>query len=284
VLEQRNSGALLIVPLRAGGQLLGTLNLSGAKAGQFDDEDLDLAQALAGYAATTLANQRLRDAALQADRAKSAIFDAVSHEFRTPLTSIEGYAKLLRDCESEQERNEYIDIITEETRRLADLSSGILLLSRIENENISIQKEHFRLDEQVRKVLLNFENKWQDKSIDLQLHLDSVSYSGNAQLLYQVWSNLFDNALKFSGPGGTIEIELKKADGKVVFSITDYGRGMSQEEQKRMFEKFYMGDPSRNAEGNGLGLSIVKRIVELHGGRIEVKSIEGEYTEIKVIL
>jgi signal transduction histidine kinase len=215
---------------------------------------------------------------------RSGFISDISHEFRTPLTSIEGYAKLLRGPLSDEEKNEYIDTIVGETKRLATLTSSILTLSKIENENISIIKEKFRLDEQVRKMLLTFEAKWQDKDIDLQLSLDSVSYTGDQQLLYQVWSNLFDNAVKFSDRGGAVEIGLTERESKVVFAITDYGRGLSEEEQKRMFEKFYTGDPSRNTEGNGLGLSIVKRIVELHGGRIEVQSRLGEYTTIRVIL
>lgn len=208
----------------------------------------------------------------------------ISHEFRTPLTSIEGYAKLLRGCKTDEERNEYIGIIEEETKRLAHLANSILTLSKVENENISLRREKFRLDEQIRKMLLTFEAKWREKEIDLQLNLENLSYTGDRQLLYQVWSNLFDNAVKFSDKGGTIEIDLKDKDEKAVFSITDYGRGMTDEEQKRMFEKFYTGDPSRNAEGNGLGLSIVNRIIELHNGSIEVKSCPGEYTTIQIIL
>ncbi|MDF2522590.1 MAG: resE [Clostridiales bacterium] len=208
----------------------------------------------------------------------------ISHEFKTPLTSIEGFTKLLRDCKNNEERNEYIDIITEETKRLSDLSGNILLLNRIENENIESVKELFRLDEQIRHVILLYENKWSIKDINLHLDLDEVTYKGNEQLLYQVWLNLFDNAVKFSKPGGVIEVNLRKTDGKTVFSITDYGKGVTYEEQNRMFEKFYTGDKSRNTEGNGLGLSIVKRIVDMHGGKIEVVSRLNEFTQVKVLL
>jgi len=208
----------------------------------------------------------------------------ISHEFRTPLTSIEGYAKLLRDCKSEEERNEYIDIITEETKRLSMLSGNILLLNRIENENITLAKNLFRLDEQIRQVILSHENKWSNKDINLQLDLDETTYEGNEMLLYQAWLNLFDNAIKFSKAHGIIEVSLRKIEGRTVFSITDYGKGMTIEEQERMFEKFFTGDRSRNTEGNGLGLSIVKRVIDMHKGKIEVTSKPDEFTQIKVLL
>lgn len=208
----------------------------------------------------------------------------ISHEFRTPLTSIEGYVKLLGSCKSDAERSEYINIITEETKRLSALSGNILLLNRIENESLSLTKSAFRLDEQIRQVILSHENKWSSKDIDLQLDLDETVCEGNEQLLYQVWLNLFDNAVKFSKAHGVIEVTLRKADGRAVFSITDYGKGMTAEEQSRMFEKFYAGDRSRNTEGNGLGLSIVKRAVDMHGGKVEVTSKPGEFTRVKVFI
>lgn len=208
----------------------------------------------------------------------------ISHEFKTPLMSIEGYAKLLGDCKNEEERGEYIKIITEETRRLSALSSNILLLNRIENENIAPVRNLFRLDEQIRQVILFHEKKWSGKDIDLQLDMDEIVYEGNEQLLYQVWLNLLDNAVKFSRPGGAVEITLREVAGKIVFTITDFGKGMTEEIKKRMFEKFYSGDRSRTAEGNGLGLSIVKRVIDMHKGKIEVISKPDEFTSIKVIL
>ena len=208
----------------------------------------------------------------------------ISHEFKTPLMSIEGYAKLLLDCESDKERSEYVEIITEETRRLSKLSSSILLLNRIENENIAPARNPFRLDEQIRQVILFHEKKWSSKEIDLQLDMDEIVYEGNEQLLYQVWLNLLDNAVKFSKMGGAIEIGLRKVNSKTVFTITDYGKGMTEDIKKRMFEKFYTGDRARTAEGNGLGLSIVKRIIDMHNGEIDVISKEEEFTSIKVIL
>jgi signal transduction histidine kinase len=208
----------------------------------------------------------------------------ISHEFKTPLTSIEGYTKLLRDCNSDTERNEYIDIITDETKRLSALSGNILLMNRIENENIALAKISYRLDEQIRQVILLCENKWSSKNIELNIDLEETIILGNEQLLFQVWLNLFDNAIKFSSPHEAIELSLKKHDHNIIFSIMDYGSGMTDEQQKRMFEKFYTGDKSRNSEGNGLGLSIVKRVIDMHGGTIEVQSKPDEFTQIKIML
>jgi signal transduction histidine kinase len=215
---------------------------------------------------------------------RSSFISDISHEFKTPLTSIEGYTKLLRDCSSDAERKEYIDIITDETKRLSALSGNILLLNRIENENITLTKENFRLDEQIRHVILLCENKWSSKDIDLNIYLDEIIYNGNEPLLFQVWLNLLDNAIKFSKPHESIEIRLVKSDDKVLFSIMDFGTGMTTEQQKRMFEKFYTGDKSRTAEGNGLGLSIVKRVIDMHGGNIEVQSKLDEFSQIRILL
>lgn len=208
----------------------------------------------------------------------------ISHEFRTPLTSIEGYTKLLKECESHEVRTEYVDIILEETQRLSTLSSNILTLNRIENGNITFSKEKFSLDEQIRKVILLYENKWSEKHIDLHIDLDKIKYLGNAQMLHQVWLNLLDNAIKFSPKGEKIEIKLNMQNKKIMFSIKNYGKEIDIREQQRIFDKFYKGDKSRNSEGNGLGLSIVKRMVDIHGGKIFVKS-EGKLgTEISIEL
>jgi len=215
---------------------------------------------------------------------RNSFISDISHEFKTPLTSIEGYTKLLRDCKNEDERNEYINIITEETKRLSALSGNILLLNRIENENIATARAPFRLDEQIRHVILLCENKWSKKNIQLSIDLDEIKYTGNEQLLFQVWLNLLDNAIKFSNPNETVKINLKKFESKIVFTIIDYGRGMTEEQQNRMFEKFYTADISRTEEGNGLGLSIVKRVIDMHDGTIEVQSRLHEFTEIKITL
>lgn len=207
----------------------------------------------------------------------------ISHEFRTPLTSIEGYTKLLRDC-NEEERREYIDIIIEETKRLSLLTTNILTLNKIDNQNISTPMEDFIMDEQIRRAILLLENKWVEKDIELEIDLENIQYRGNPSLMYQVWINLIDNAIKFSPRGGTVEVKLYKEQGNIIFSIKDNGVGISKEDQKKIFDKFYKSDKSRNTDGNGLGLSIVKRIIEIHKGQILLESSINMGTSIMVKL
>lgn len=207
----------------------------------------------------------------------------ISHEFRTPLTSIEGYTKLLRDC-NEEERREYIDIIIEETKRLSLLTTNILTLNKIDNQNISTPMEDFIMDEQIRRAILLLENKWVEKDIELEIDLENIQYRGNPSLMYQVWINLIDNAIKFSPRGGTVEVKLYEEQGNIIFSIKDNGVGISKEDQKKIFDKFYKSDKSRNTDGNGLGLSIVKRIIEIHKGQILLESSINMGTSIMVKL
>lgn len=214
---------------------------------------------------------------------RSDFISDISHEFRTPLTSIEGYTKLLRDC-SEDERREYIDIIIEETKRLSILTTNILTLNKIDNQNIPTLVEDFIMDEQIRKAILLLENKWVDKDIELEIDLENIQYQGNSSLMYQVWVNLIDNAIKFSPKGGKIEIKLYEEQGNIIFSIKDNGIGISKEDQKKIFEKFYKSDKSRNSDGNGLGLSIVKRIIEIHKGKLILESNIGMGTNIMIKL
>lgn len=207
----------------------------------------------------------------------------ISHEFKTPLTSIEGYTKLLKICD-EEERKEYIDIITEETRRLSILATSILMLNKIENENIPNSMEVFSMDEQIRKAIVLLENRWLEKDIELEIDLEDVDYKGNKNLMYQVWVNLIDNAIKFSKEKDIIEIRLYTADDNIIFSLKDNGEGISVEDQGRIFEKFYKTDKSRSSNGNGLGLSIVKRIIDMHGGKVFIESNLGKGTKIIIKL
>ena len=209
----------------------------------------------------------------------------VSHEFKTPLSAIEGYATLLQSPELTQEKREfYISKILYNTRRLSSLTGNILQLSRLENQEIYPQRELFSLDEQIRQTILMFEEGWTRKGLELDVDLDTVDYEGSPDLLAQVWQNLMGNAVKFTGEGGSIRVMLRKGLGEVKFYITDNGVGMSPEVQARVFEKFYQGDTSHTGTGNGLGLTLAKRIVSLHGGNITVASQEGKGTTFTVIL
>ena len=209
----------------------------------------------------------------------------VSHEFKTPLTAIEGYAMLLQDpALPAAEREEYLNKILFNTHRLSTLVGSILLLSKIESKSLSEQSTTFRLDEQIRQAVVSLETQWTQKNIGFDAVLDPVSVTGCENLLGQVWTNLLSNAIKFSEPGQEISVRLLEQTECVVVSITDHGCGMTPEVQKRVFEKFYQGDTSRKAMGNGLGLSLVKRIVELSQGIIEVDSAPGQGSTFRVIL
>ncbi|MVX63452.1 HAMP domain-containing protein [Clostridium chromiireducens] len=197
----------------------------------------------------------------------------VSHEFKTPLASIEGYTMLLQsDNLTDQEKNEYTKKILNNTKRLSNLVGIILQISRLENQGIIAEKNKFKLDEQLRQTLLLFESKWTSKNIDLDLDLDEITFYGNEELLMQVWANLFSNAIKFTPDNGTITCTLKRYDSFIITTISDNGIGISEDVQKHIFEKFYQGDKSHSSEGNGLGLALVKRIIDLCNGTIEVQS------------
>ena len=209
----------------------------------------------------------------------------VSHEFKTPLTAIEGYAMLLQDRGlTEGERADCTQRILDSAGRLSALVSNILLLSKLEQQTASVEKAPFRLDEQIRQVMVELEPLWGPKELELELELPPLRYEGSESLLYHVWSNLLSNAVKFSPQGGTLTVTLAEAEGTVVFSVTDRGPGMSADVQRHIFDKFYQGDPSRRQEGNGLGLTLARRITELCGGGIAVSSAPGRGSTFTVTL
>ena len=209
----------------------------------------------------------------------------VSHEFKTPIAAIEGYATLLQDPSLSHERQEhYIEKIQDNTSKLSTLTSNVLMLSKLENRQTVPQYSEYRLDEQIRKVILRLENKWSEKQLEFDLKLPLQIYYGCEQLLEQVWSNIIDNAIKHSPNGGIIHVSLKKGENYVNVLISDHGKGMSEETQKHIFEKFYQGDSSRKSEGNGLGLALVKRILDLCDCKAEVKSAVGEGAAFTITL
>ena len=209
----------------------------------------------------------------------------VSHEFKTPLSAIEGYVTLLqRPGLSEEKRAEYTKKILYNTKRLSSLTGNILLLSRLENQETGIKREVFCLDEQLREIILSQEGNWAGKNLNLEIDLDIAVYCGNKDLLAHVWQNILSNAIKFAPDGGIIRILLRGRSDAVEVSIADNGTGMSEEVKRRVFEKFYQGDASHSVQGNGLGLALAKRVVDLHGGTISVSSKEGKGTTFTVSL
>lgn len=211
--------------------------------------------------------------------------NSFSHEFKTPIVSIKGFAEELKhDDLSSEQRGEYLDIIIAESGRLATLATNVLNLSKVEKQVILTDRRPFDLTEQIRRCILLFESKWESKHLDLSVDLEEISFSGNEDLLSQVWLNLIDNAVKFTHIGGSIEIRLFQADGGVRFVVRDDGCGIGEDQLMHIFDKFYQGDPSRSVSGNGLGLSVALRIVELHGGKLECHSQENSGAEFTVVL
>lgn len=198
----------------------------------------------------------------------------VSHEFKTPLSAIEGYATLLQDDSlSKEERDEYINEIISTTTLMSDLVSNILLLSKIENQSIEFAKENFYLDEQIRKVVVMLEPKWSEKGLQIDANINKVQTFSNKSMLIHVWRNLIENAIKFSPKNGKITINLKEEGEKIIFSVADEGKGIKEEEKEFIFNKFYQADSSRKQEGNGLGLALVKKIMEAVGGAVVVENV-----------
>ena len=194
----------------------------------------------------------------------------VSHEFKTPINAIEGYATLLQNCSQpmNEEQKECVEEILENTHRLSSLIGNMLLLSKVDNQGIQIQKETYCLDEQIRQAILSLEHKWMEKNVDFDAEMEPAAYTGNEKLMFHVWSNLIDNAIKFGPENGMIRISLKKEQEQICVRITDEGPGIQNEEMKHIFDRFYQADSSHKEEGNGLGLALVKRIVHLEGGSV----------------
>ena len=216
---------------------------------------------------------------------RSDFVDSFSHEFKTPIVSIKGFAEELKhDDISPEQRQEYLDIIIHESSRLAQLATNVLNLSRVEKQAILASRTSFDLTEQVRRCVLLFESKWEERGLNLTVELDEVMLEGDEELLSQVWLNLIDNAVKFTPEGGNVDIRLRQRENTAEFVIRDDGYGISEEVQRHIFDKFFQGDPSHSAAGNGLGLSIAMRVVTLHGGSLSCKSEEGAGTEFTVTL
>lgn len=214
---------------------------------------------------------------------RSDFIENVSHEFKTPLAAIEGYTALLQQTGlTEEQRREYTDKIIAATRRLNGLSENILLLSRLEQQEGLLKTETFSLDEQLRESILLMEPIWSKKDIELIVDLEDCTFTGNRELLAQVWQNIFGNAVKFTPQKGSISVSLEQNREHITIRFVDNGPGMTEEELKRAFEKFYQADRSRSSSGNGLGLSLAKRIVDLHGGTIEIQSQPNRGSEFTV--
>ena len=208
-----------------------------------------------------------------------------SHEFKTPIISIKGFAEILKDDDlSKEEKNEYLDIIIEESKRLSSLATNVLNLSKIETQVILNDIQRFNIGEQIRQSILLLDSKFQAKNILLDINIEDCYINGNKEMLNQVWVNLLDNAIKFNSKNGIVSINMKKEEGNIFINITDTGVGIESESIPKIFDKFYQGDISHATHGNGLGLTIVKKIIKLQGGTIECDSIVSKGTKFTIIL
>ncbi|MBO5197984.1 MAG: HAMP domain-containing histidine kinase [Lachnospiraceae bacterium] len=199
-----------------------------------------------------------------------------SHEFKTPIVSIAGFAKLLkRGNLTEQQRMEYLNIIEEESLRLSYMATNVLNLTKVENQTILTEVTGYNLSEQLRSSILLLESKWEKKNLDFDLEFGEYMIEANEELLKQVWINLLDNAIKFSSDSNLIEVDIKENDRTLSVSILNSGSEIAPEHQKKIFNKFYQADESHSVEGNGIGLAVVRHIVELHKGTVSVRSESG---------
>jgi len=208
----------------------------------------------------------------------------VSHEMKTPLAVMQNYGKLLQTPGlTEEDRLEYARGVTDSSRRLADMMTNILKLNRLENQKIYPQTGEYDLGEQLCACLLQYENVWEKSNIEIETRIaEGVTIRADEELLSLVWNNLFSNAFKFTQPGGSVSVSLDATREHAVVQVKDTGCGMSAEVGAHIFEKFYQGDTSRAVQGNGLGLALVKRVMDILQGEIAVESVLGKGTTFTV--
>lgn len=207
---------------------------------------------------------------------KNDFISNVSHEIKTPLAVLQNYAKALQNEDLDKsQRQEYLKGLTVQTKKLSDLVSNILKLNKLENQQIVPEIEQIDLAELLRVTTLNFENLLEKKQLELECDIDEVQIVSSASLLEIVFNNLISNAIKFTNNGGKITISLKATATHAIIKVQDTGLGISKEVGEHIFDKFYQGDTSRSSEGNGLGLALVKKVIDIIGGQISVESKVG---------
>ncbi len=210
---------------------------------------------------------------------RSDFINNFSHEFKTPIVSIAGFAKLLRKGNlSEKEKEEYLEAIEEESLRLSDMANNVLNLTRVENQTILTNIKEFNLSEQIRGAVLLLEEKWTSKNINMDLQFEEYNIKANEELLKQVWINLLDNAIKFSYENDTVTINIDQKETNFIIAITNHGKDIPKESIGRIFNKFYQADESHSSYGNGIGLAVVKKICQLHNGKVSVTSANNTTT------
>lgn len=216
---------------------------------------------------------------------KTDFFSNVSHEIKTPLSIIQNNAELLCRGELSGQQKEYANMIYHTSKRLADLISNILKLNKLEKQTIVPVMETYDLCEQLAQCAINYESAWEEKNLEFDAQLeDYAQIQADSALMELVWNNLLSNAVKFTEPGGTITLMEKTFDKEIRVSVKDTGCGMTEDTRKHIFEKFYQGDTSHSMAGNGLGLALAWRVLQLNNYQIEVESIPGEGSTFTVVI
>lgn len=255
---------------------------SGDYRTRLDDKDF-----LAGTPAfqpVTESFNKLAEELQNTEMLRSDFINNFSHEFKTPIVSITGFTKLLkRGNLTEEQQREYLDIIEEESLRLSAMATNVLNMTKIENQTILTDTTTFNVSEQIRSAILLLDEKWDKKQIELSADFDEYTITGNEEMLKQVWINLLDNAVKFTPDFGSVRVDLKANDGWLTVCVANTGSTIPPEKLGKIWNKFYQADESHASAGNGIGLAIVKKVTELHGGTVRVTS-ENELTTFMVVL
>lgn len=264
------------IPLRPINELITKINRLAA--GDFKTR-LKFGKALSSHRAAkqlTASFNKMAEELENTEMLRGDFINSFSHEFKTPIVSITGLANLLESGNlTDEQRAQYARAIREESMRLSSMASNVLSLSRVEKVAILTDVTRFNLSEQVRSAVLLLEEKWTRKAVDLQLDFEEYFLEANEEMLMQVWINLIDNAVKFVPEGGTVTLDICEKADEVSVRISNTGTEIPIEKQDKIFNKFYQADESHSTRGNGIGLAIVKRIVDLHRGRVTVASEDG---------
>lgn len=228
---------------------------------------------------------KLEEELKKANTLQDEFVNNYSHEFKTPITSIKGFAELLLEEETDPEtRKKYLKIIAEESEKLTYLANSSILLTKLNSQGIIPNKKIYSLDEQIRRCVIVLEPEYSKKKINLSCNLEEVNYFGSEEIMNHLWMNLINNAIKYTPEGGNISINLRGYSQTIIFSVIDSGIGMNEEEVKQIFNKFYQADKSKTTKGLGLGLTIASRIVQLVEGKIKVESEPNKGSSFTVTL
>lgn len=228
---------------------------------------------------------KLEEELKKANTLQDEFVNNYSHEFKTPITSIKGFAELLLDEEiDDKTRKKYLKIIVEESEKLTYLANSSILLTKLNSQDIIPNKKRYSLDEQIRRCVIVLEPEYSKKNINLVCNLEEVDFYGSEEIMEHLWMNLINNAIKYTPDNGNISINLRSYSENIMFSVIDSGIGMNEEEIKQVFNKFYQADKSKTTKGLGLGLTIVSRIIQLVEGKIKVESEPNKGSSFTVIL